>query len=819
MRGSLFFINFAFKHIDMEKFSLEIFMPFSPQGVGMSVVRNFVDNLAVQHVWLWCIEHHDCVFPQKVTVLCTESITETDVFMDMAKKATADFVVCINKEGVMPDMELLERMCDAIPSTASMAYADYRKEMDGVVTDAPVIDYFSGSLRNDFDFGSLLLFRTSALKAYVDGNGCTYRYAGLYQLRLAMSRLGSLFHFKEFLYTERENDTRKSGEKQFDYVNPAQREVQIEMERVCTEHLRVIGAYLPPCIYEDIDLSAGNFPVEASVIIPVLNRESTIADAIGSVLKQQTTFPFNILVVDNHSTDNTGNIVDSFADRRVVHVVPERHDLGIGGCWELAVNHEACGRFAVQLDSDDLYSGEDTLQRIVDGFYEQQCAMLIGTYRICDFGLNTLPPGIIDHREWSEDNGRNNALRINGLGAPRAFYTPVIREIGFPNVSYGEDYAVGLQISRRYRIGRIYDVLYLCRRWGGNSDAALSHDKVNAHNLYKDSLRTVELEERIRLMKQTAVPSGDELLDFFEQQLKCWPEAASRFEALSDVRTRELENGIVLQYNPARMVSTGAKVDKVTIGERTCFLCADNRPSVQISKQAFSHMDILVNPYPILPLHFTLPQKNHTCQLLEGMYSAMLVLAKEWHNVDIAIFYNGAKCGASAPDHAHLQAASMSMIPVLGDKWKETLSCGMEPLCMRSDGAVYNVKSYLVPMFMILSRSVSFSKKMFAALSSAMPLEGDEREPRMNVICYYTSDDGYVTMIFPRSVHRPACYGDTEGLRMVSPGALDMAGMVITPREHDFKDITADEAAAILQEVAVSREAADEIAENIEWVL
>ena len=800
----------------MGKHSLEIFMPFPSGCEGLDFVRNLIDNTNVERVWLWSAGQRDSELPAKVAVLNTDSLDATAVFADMAQRATADYVVYMAKEGIRVDSDTFDRMCDAIPQSASMVYSDYKKEIDGVVSDAPVIDCFAGSLRNDFDFGSLILFRTSALKGYLNGNPGEYRYAGFYQLRLAMSRAGSLFHFKEFVYTENESDTRKSGEKQFDYVNPAQRDVQVEMESVCTEHLKLIGACLPPCIYEDIDLTAGEFPVEASVVIPVLNRESTIADAIESVLGQKTSFPFNVIVVDNHSTDNTGNIVDSFADSRVVHIVPERHDLGIGGCWELAVNSSACGRFAVQLDSDDLYSDTDTLQRIVDGFYKQQCAMLVGTYRICDFNLNTLPPGIIDHREWSEDNGRNNALRINGLGAPRAFYTPVIREIGFPNVSYGEDYAVGLKISRRYKVGRIYDVLYLCRRWGGNSDAALSHEKVNAHNLYKDSLRTEELEARIGLMKRLRVPSSGQLEHFFEEQLNRWPEASSRFKALSDVMTKRLENGIELQFNPARMVSTAAKVDNHSVADRKCFLCECNRPSEQFAEQAFSFMDILVNPYPILPFHFTLPFKEHSPQNISRLYTGMLLLAREWQD-DVAVFYNGAKCGASAPDHAHLQAVSKSRIPLLGNGFMDAVSCGMEPVCVGNDGALFNVKSYIVPFFMILSRSVSFSKEMFASLSAAMPVAVDETEPRMNVICCYTANEGYVTIVIPRSLHRPACYGSGVGQRMVSPGALDMAGLVVTPREEDFNNMTADEAASILQEVAVSRETADAIAGNIEW--
>ena len=287
--------------------------------------------------------------------------------------------------------------------------------------------------------------------------------------------------------------------KQFDYVNPRNRDVQIEMEAVCTEHLKLINGYLKPGAGASVDVNEGDFKTLASVIIPVRNRARTIADAVKSALAQELDGSYNVIVIDNHSTDGTTQILNEMAreDSRIIHIVPERNDLGIGGCWNLGINSTECGRFAVQLDSDDLYSGPYTLQKVVDKFREGGYSMVIGSYRMCNFNLETLPPGIIDHREWTDENGPNNALRINGLGAPRAFYTPVVRKIGFPNVSYGEDYAVAIRIAGEYRIGRIFDELYLCRRWEGNSDAALSPEKVNANNLYKDTLRSMELERRI----------------------------------------------------------------------------------------------------------------------------------------------------------------------------------------------------------------------------------------------------------------------------------------------------------------------------------
>ena len=385
---------------------------------------------------------------------------------------------------------------------ALMVYADHYVVKDGIREAHPLIDLQEGALRDDFDFGTVTLVRTDVLREFTERQSRKYEYAALYAFRLYMQRKGLIFHLNEYLYTSEMLDMRKSGEKQFDYVNPRNREVQIEMEQAVTEHLTIIGALVDNKKYKEPQFTLGNFPVEASVIIPVYNREKTIADAVRSALSQEASFEYNVIVVDNHSTDNTGKILREISDPRLVVIVPERTDLGIGGCWNEAVYSKSCGRFAVQLDSDDLYSGPDTLQRIVDCFHEQRTGMVIGSYRMCDFDLQTLPPGIIDHREWTDDNGANNALRINGLGAPRAFFTPLLREVGFPNTSYGEDYALGLWFSRTYRIGRIYDELYLCRRWGGNSDADLSIDKLNKNNSYKDKLRTIELLARKKMNNQ-----------------------------------------------------------------------------------------------------------------------------------------------------------------------------------------------------------------------------------------------------------------------------------------------------------------------------
>ena len=432
-----------------------------------------------------------------VTILSGVSLRSTQTLRSIAEAISHKYILIYTKDLPL-EMGLfaLDRFIAIAEDTkADMLYADHYEVVDGQRKKHPVIDCQKGALRDDFDFGSVLVFRSTSFRKAVRAMEEDYEWGALYDLRLRMKKI---VHVNEYLYTEIETDTRKSGEKQFDYVDPKNRAVQIEMEQVCTAHLKRIGAYLEPK-FKDVEF-AGGFPVTASVVIPVYNRVRTVKDAVESALAQQCDFPFNVIVVDNHSTDGTTELLEEIAanDERLVHIVPAKYDLGIGGCWNLAVHSEKCGEFAVQLDSDDVYSGPDTLTKIVNAFREQNCAMVVGTYQMTNFDMQPIPPGIIDHREWTEENGRNNALRINGLGAPRAFWTPLLRQINLPNTSYGEDYALGLRISREYRIGRIYDVLYCCRRWEGNSDAALDIERVNANNLYKDRIRTWELEARLK---------------------------------------------------------------------------------------------------------------------------------------------------------------------------------------------------------------------------------------------------------------------------------------------------------------------------------
>ncbi|MCF0196396.1 MAG: DUF4922 domain-containing protein [Bacteroidaceae bacterium] len=757
----------------------------------------------------------------------------THALRQIADKANAPYTLIYTKyDTLRVGYHAIERMLRvAEDHQALMTYADhYILSPDGTRAPMPLIDYQEGSVRDDFQMGSLLLLRTDVLRDYTRQKGLhPYQYAALYDLRLYVSRQQLPLHISEFLYTEVERDTRLSGEKQFDYVNPNNRARQVEMERACTRHLRAINAYLHGDECEEIRLSDGEFPVEATVVIPVRNRARTIADAIRSVLRQETTFPFNLMVVDNGSTDGTTEAIRAFAsDPRVLHIIPERDDLGIGGCWNTAVHDPRVGRFVVQLDSDDLYSGPRTLQRIVDMFYEKRAAMVIGSYRMCDFQLNTLPPGIIDHREWTDLNGRNNALRINGLGAPRAFFTPILRTFQIPNTSYGEDYALGLMISRHYRIGRIFDELYLCRRWEGNSDAALSQDKINKNNAYKDHLRTQEIQARRRLNEQRQRQiTPDELEDFFQRELAGWDEAATRYRELAEkVQTKELPNDefpLQAQWNPARIVSTAAKVDSQTISERPCFLCDHNRPKEQGRLLTEKHYQVLVNPYPILPQHFTIPLRRHAPQRIYSSFGPMRRLC--WQMPRHIVFYNGPVCGASCPDHMHLQAGSRGMTPLERDwaMYEKKLRklyplTGEQMATMEEAGntgnrcGLYLLEDYPCPVFVIRSQPTEPDSLLCQRVYKALPIREGETEPRLNIVCWRqeggaTHPDEIVTLIFPRSKHRPDCYfAEGEGQMMVSPGALDMCGLFITPRQEDFNRLTTEWAKSILREVTMTAE-------------
>ena len=757
--------------------TIDCFIPYSDVDTAQKNIAQFRASKHINQVFLLA---RDATLPQieGCNMLFIDTLESSATLRQMALVANADYVAIYGKYSpITIGYGALDRILSVAETMdAGMLYSDRYTVKNGELTKAPVIPYQKGSVRNDFDFGSLRFVKTSLLKdcakLYEDNR---WNAAALYELTLYVSRQTTpIYYINEYLYTEEETDLRKSGERQFDYVDPRNRDVQVEMEQVCTEHLKQIDAYVAPTDVTDIALG-GEFDVEASVIIPVKNRKKTIEDAIMSAMSQKTRFLYNIIIVDNHSNDGTTEIVARLAnyDPRVIHIIPERKDLGIGGCWNMAVQDTRCGRFAIQLDSDDLYSRESTLQMIVDKFRSERCAMVIGSYRMCDFNLRTLPPGVIDHKEWTDENGRNNALRINGLGAPRAFYTPLLRQIGVPNTSYGEDYALGLAFSRQYRIGRIYDVVYLCRRWEGNSDAALSPERVNQNNYYKDQLRTLEITSRQNLNRYWKGWATQQEVDaFFEAQLREWPEVGERYHNLA-VQTKLFTLGgmtLTVQHNPTRMVSTGAKIDQETIRYRPCFLCEMNRPIAQRGLAMNERFQLLINPFPILRRHFTIPLRQHTAQQIRPYYGDMLDFADQLNQM--FVFYNGPLCGASAPDHMHFQAGPKEQLPT---------TC-------------------LSKHFEIRAKTKDEMIVRFQQVYDSLPIVSSEIEPRMNVLTWKDADE-FVTIIIPRTKHRPDCYDAPEGERMmISPGALDMAGLIVTPRAEDFERITAEEAERIIKE-------------------
>ena len=756
--------------------------------------------------------------PQDCTLLVTDNLSGSSFVALLAEHAVATYaLLCLKPFALQLGESALERMMLVAGDTeAAMVYSDRYTMEQGVRKAHPVIDYQEGALRDDFDFGSVWLVRTSLLHQYAASNqDHDYQYAALYDLRLFLSREGRLLHLNEYLYTEEERDLRASGEKQFDYVNPRNREVQIEMEQACTAHLKAVNALVDTSLYNEVDFAEQEFEVEASVVIPVFNREKTIKDAVESALSQKATFKYNVIVVDNHSTDGTSEILTSLLschDNKLHVIVPQRTDLGIGGCWNEAINSPFCGRFAVQLDSDDLYSSPKTLQTVVNAFYEQKAAMVIGSYRMCDFELNTLPPGLIDHAEWTDENGPNNALRINGLGAPRAFFTPLLRQVQFPNTSYGEDYALGLMFSRRYRIGRIFTELYLCRRWGGNSDAALSVEKVNANNLYKDRLRTMELHARQQMNRGADdVLSESALMRFFNRQLQVWEEVRQRYRDLERVETRELVADtftMMAQWNPARIASTGAKIDAKSIAERPCFLCAKNRPKEQMHRRVDGLYELLVNPFPILPVHLTIPTLRHRSQRILPMYGELLQLAQR--NSDLTLLYNGPHCGASAPDHAHLQAVSTGILP-LQRSWARLSRNLTEVVKTSDDDGIWLLADYPATAFVIKTHDVETGEQLFKRLYKCLPPSADNSEPMMNIIAW-TTENGLVSVVLPRRKHRPTCYtAEGDAQYIISPGAVDMGGLIITPREQDFRRLTPELILDIYRELTLAPEQVEQV--------
>lgn len=797
--------------------TITCFIPYGSENQINKTIRHLQECSTVDRIFLLPTSPvPNLSLPDKCYILPSSAPESVERYKQVALYANTPFtLICTQVQDLEFGYMALERMCDYLSAPqCSIVYADHYKTIKGERTPHPVIDYQLGSVRDDFDFGSLLMFRTDYLKRAINEIEAEkeYQHSALYALRLALSRYGELTHIREFLYTETEIDLRKSGEKQFDYVDPRNRQVQIEREEVFTRHLKKIGAYLKPGMMT-VDLKEGEFSHEASIIIPVRNRARTINDAIRSVLEQETSFPFNLIIIDNHSTDGTSEIIEQYKnDNRVIHLIPERTDLGIGGCWNLGINHPQCGRFAIQLDSDDLYSSPHTVQTIVDKFYKEQCAMVIGSYRMTDFTLQTLPPGVIDHKEWTDENGHNNALRINGLGAPRAFFTPLLRKIRVPNTSYGEDYALGLAFSHQYRIGRIYDVLYLCRRWEGNSDAALSIEKINQNNNYKDSLRTLEIKLRQAMNKKRQ--AGDL---FIENQLAKWQTARTNHEALNQIETRRFElagNTITVQFNPARAVSTCAKVDKSSIEARKCFLCPENKPNEQdeITISLDEPFSLRINPYPILPGHLTISSLKHQDQVLADktirqLPGKLISWLEEYFASGYVLFYNGAKCGASAPDHFHFQAVKQSDVPVI-QQWERLMETAVREKEIKTENgntySSFQITSYICPIqVFICNHSADILPEMINQYLESLPLHEGESEPRYNLFAWQDKQRGFTMAYFPREGHRPACYTATGGEQLlVSPGALDMAGLLVTPRKEDFDKITESDITQIYKEVA-----------------
>lgn len=820
------------------KTKITCFIPFNGIEETTQTIRELRSSELVDKIYLLVSETIDACLPGCEWLPASNICSSHTMEVIAAQSDGTHTLLCTKHTNLKLGLFALERMIQVMDMTrAGMVYADHYKVIDGVRQAAPTIDYQAGSLRDDFDFGSLLLFRSNAFKKVVKSFKEEYQYAGLYDLRLKLSQKDKLIHINEFLYTEVESDMRKSGEKQFDYVNPRNRQVQIEMEQACINHLKAINGYLNP-VFRPVNFSDTSFATEASVIIPVRNRIHTIKDAVHSALSQQTDFPFNVIVIDNHSTDGTSEALRELSsDRRLIHLMPEREDLGIGGCWNIGIHHEACGKFAIQLDSDDVYKDEHSLQIMVNAFYEQNCAMVIGTYRMTDFQMNEIAPGIIDHKEWTPDDGRNNALRINGLGAPRAFYTPVLREINVPNTSYGEDYALGLRISHDYQIGRVYDVVYLCRRWEGNSDAALPIEKINQNNLYKDRLRTWELQQRIQEQNALLKPqkSIEKMLD---DQMQSWQLVQESYKALAQYRKqmKEIElhgEGFYMLVrafpNPKRILSATAQTDSSAVNARPCFLCAGNRPQEQAFVN-YKHYQILVNPYPIFQRHLTIAEQKHTPQSIIDRFEDMIELTDALK--DYYLMYNGPECGASAPDHAHFQAAGKEerFAASIWLDWQESdiYSSGTRRISYANEpvSAIY-----------IQTKTRKSMVHTFKQIYDELAADSQDKEPMINLLAWYGLEKlstsyydyqevldeipfHYNCVIFLRSKHRPACYyaqGDEQIL--ISPAVAEMSGVFPVVREEDLLKLTPEKTHEICREVSMPKEQLEELINRIVEVL
>ena len=800
----------------------------------------------------------------------TRDVKEIKLLSLFLKKLSSKYLLLIaNEKKINCDELSLRRLLQIAENKhAGIIYSDFILREGNHLIEYPLIDYQQGSIRDDFNFGSLLLFSCSAVKTVLQkyGSLLSDTNVALYDLRLKVSIDHPVFHVPEFLYTVEDRKAKriKDGndriENHFAYAAAGNIIQQKKLEKVATNYLKLTGAYLKART-QKAPRTNDFFPVEASIIIPVLNRKKTIKEAIQSALVQKTNFDFNIIVVDNHSTDGTADIIKKLAGKneKIKNIIPERHDLGIGGCWNEAVYSSHCGRYAIQLDSDDLYSSKQTLQKIVDTLCKDNYAMVVGAYTIVNKHLKKIPPGLIAHKEWTQANGHNNALRIYGLGAPRAFNTAVIRRIGFPNVSYGEDYAVALRIAREYKIGRIYESLYLCRRWTDNTDAGISVEKQNRNDFYKDELRSIEIKTRqmlnhgyetpkqaletysaarcgvlypprcgiVQLTNSVALrfrnrsftnkkESGNIIfaqypgekqknltalcLNLLADQKKSWPKLVCAYRELANVSTRSITCGgykIYLQFNPQRAVSSGAAVDAESIKSRPCFLCKDNLPSEQQGILYRNQYLILCNPAPIFENHFTIVALEHKPQEITSSINWLLRLSTSL-SPDYAVFYNGPACGASAPDHLHFQAIPVNALAFLSELRE------LPPVKEISSVRYSMGKGFYRSVIVMESKNADeLTKQFLRLLKVAQKILITNDEPLINVICNYTGDCWRLA-IFLRQKHRPDAYfAEGKNRIFISPGAIDMAGVVITPHLDDYNRLDCNTIRDIYQEVSL----------------
>jgi len=756
----------------------------------------------------------------------THDIKEIKSLSLFLKKLSSKYLLLVAAEAKISCDELsLHRLLKVAGNKrAGLVYSDFILREGNNSRKHPLIDYQTGSIRDDFNFGHLLVFSCEAVQSALQKYGPlpSEENAALYDLRLKISIDHELVHLPEFLYAasakkpEKMKKTGRKKEAHFDYVAKENFAHQKKLEKIATNHLKRIGAYLPSRT-KNINKEPDELQWKASIVIPVLNRKKTIADALASALGQKTDFPFNVIVVDNHSTDGTTDILKKFSLRHphIHHVIPARRDLGIGCCWNEAIYSPYCGRYVVQLDSDDLYSSPQALQKIVDTLRRGRYAMVVGSYTLVNERLKPIPPGLIDHREWTPKNGHNNLLRVNGMGAPRAFDASVIRRIGFPNVSYGEDYAVALRITREYKAGRIYDSLYLCRRWKNNTDAGLSVEKQNRNDFYKDKLRTAEIEARKLINKGKSLPDSNRIFaefngekdvsltllcqSLYDAQKKRWLQLAAACRDLASVETRKLSGEnykVILQYNPARAVSSGAAVDKESIKKRPCFLCEDNLPSQQLGILYRGQYLILCNPAPIFEKHFTMVSLQHEPQAIASSINWLLRLSVDLPGY--SIFYNGPACGASAPDHLHFQAIPKSVLPFLRELKKRSF--------LKSKSSVRYSRFEIFDRSVVLleaKNAEALTEQFLNLLKTAQKIIKINEEPLVNVICDY-GGSGWRLFVFLRGKHRPDTYfaKGANGI-FVSPGTVDMAGFVITPLLDNYQRLDYNTIRKIYREVSL----------------